>query len=93
MGGPAIANVCIPGWAQGTAQQFELGFAPADHAELCSEPRESEIIFDGLSFVTDPACATDANVFDPGFEQAADPSSVAAFWALYTSDVQLRRRS
>ena len=88
-GGPAIANVCIPRWAQGTAQQFELGFAPADHAEQCSVPRESEIVFDGLSFVTDPACATDANVFDPGFEQAADPSSVAAFWAPYTSDVQL----
>ena len=81
-GGPASADVCIPRWAQGTAQQLELGIVPTEHAEQCPLPRAREIIFDGLSFVTDPACATDANVFDPGFEQAAVPSSVASFWAL-----------
>jgi hypothetical protein len=94
-GGPASANVCIPRWAQGTAQQFELGFAPTEYAEQCQEPLAREIIFDGISFVTDPACATDANIFDPGFEQTAVPSSGASFWALQryedvpTSDVEL----
>jgi hypothetical protein len=81
-GAPATADVCIPRWAQGTAQQFELGFAPTEYAEQCPLPRAREIVFDGLSFVTDPACAAEANVFDPGFEQAAVPSSVASFWAL-----------
>jgi hypothetical protein len=81
-GGPAVANVCIPRWAQGTAQQLELGLAPTDYAEQCAMPPAQEIVFDGLSFVTDPACATDANVFDPGFELAADPTNAAAFWAL-----------
>jgi hypothetical protein len=94
-GGPASAHVCIPRWAQGTAQQFELGLALTEHAEQCQMLVAREIIFDGLSFVTEPACAAEANVFDPGFEQAADPSSVASFWALQryedvpTSDVEL----
>jgi hypothetical protein len=93
--GPVSTNVCIPRWAQGTAQQFELAFAPTEFTEQCPSPRAREFIFDGLSFVTEPACAADANVFDPGFEQAADASSAAAFWALQRyadnplSDVQL----
>jgi hypothetical protein len=93
--GPVSANVCIPRWAQGTAQQLELAFAPMDYTETCPAPRAREFIFDGLTFVTEPACASDANVFDPGFEQVVTSSSAAPFWALQRyedaplSDVQL----
>jgi hypothetical protein len=80
--GPAVANVCIPRWAQGTVQPLELALAPTAFAAQCALLRASELVFDGLSFVTEPGCAADANVFDPGFEQAAVPSSLAAFWAV-----------
>ena len=92
---PSVANVCIPRWAQGTAQPLELAFAPTEYTESCPTPRARELIFDGLSFVSDPACTADANLFDPGFEQVVTSSSAAPFWALqrYTdnprSDVQL----
>jgi hypothetical protein len=92
---PVSSNICIPRWAQGTAQPLELAFAPMDYTESCPSPRAREFIFDGLSFVTEPACATDANVFDPGFEQVATSTSAAPFWALQRyednpmSDVQL----
>ncbi|HTM44088.1 MAG TPA: hypothetical protein VL137_03985 [Polyangiaceae bacterium] len=94
-GSPAVSNICIPRWAQGTAQQFELALAPTEYTEKCAAPRVQEFLFDGLSFVTDPACAADANVFDPGFEHAADRSNNTAFWALQrysdnsASDVEL----
>jgi hypothetical protein len=99
-GAPVSSNVCIPRWAQGTAQQFEIALVSMEYTEKCSGPRTQEFIFDGLSFVTEPACTTDANVFDPGFEQEASlavpgVASIASFWALQryldnpSSDVDL----
>jgi len=91
--GPASAHVCLPRWAQGTVQPLELAFAPTEFTETCPTPRARELVFDGLAFVTEPACAAESDVFDSGFELAADPANTAVFWALQryqdepTSDV------
>ena len=56
-----------------------------EHTETCAEGRIRDFVLDNLAFVSDPACETDANVFDSGFEQAARPPG-ATPWTLETYD-------
>src|SRR5262249_18651142 len=47
---------------------------------VCATPSVRELLVDDLTFVSDSACAADADVLDPGFEWAARPTSTAPFW-------------
>jgi hypothetical protein len=75
-------DICIPRWAQGTVQPLELALVATEYAETCGVERARDFVFDGLAFVSDPACETDANVFDPGFEQVALAPGATPFWSL-----------
>jgi hypothetical protein len=77
-----VTNVCIPRWAQGTVQPLELAFAATRYTEDCTAERDRDFVFDDLAFVSEPACETDANVFDPGFEQVARAEDAAPFWSI-----------
>jgi hypothetical protein len=81
-GAARATDVCIPRWAQGTVQPLELAIVATEYAETCSLVRARDFVFDDLTFVSDPACETDANVFDPGFEQVTRGSEAAPFWSL-----------
>jgi hypothetical protein len=87
-----VTNVCIPRWAQGTVQPLALAFVETAFNQVCKTDNARDFAFDGLSFVSEPACATDANVFDPGFEQVAVASGAASFWALDRYDDDLASR-
>jgi hypothetical protein len=76
------ANICIPRWAQGTVQPFELSFVATEFTETCADEKVRDFAFDDLDFVSDPACETDANVFDPGFERIATAPGTAPFWSI-----------
>jgi hypothetical protein len=78
---PAIENICIPRWAEGTVQPIQLAFVPMQYAEQCGQASARDFVFDGLSFVSEPAC-DDADVLDGGFERIGTAPSAAPFWAL-----------
>jgi hypothetical protein len=85
LGAPIATNVCIPRWAQGTVQTLQLALVPTRFTEDCVTEDDRDYVFDGLSFVSEPACATDADLFDPSFEQTVAPGG-APFWALERFD-------
>jgi hypothetical protein len=77
-----VRNVCVPRWAQGTVQPLELSVLETHFAERCEIADVRDFALDGLAFVSEPACAASANVFDPGFEQIAGDAPAAPFWTL-----------
>jgi hypothetical protein len=82
------ANICLPRWAQGTVQPLQLSFVSTQFTEECVSPGVRDYVIDSLAFVSDPACATDADAFDPSFENVVDAPGVAPFWALERYDDQ-----
>jgi hypothetical protein len=85
-GAPVAANVCIPRWAQGTVQALQLALVSEHFTEDCVDDDARDFVFDGLSFVSEPACDLSKGVFDPGFEQLVTDPGVAPFWALERFD-------
>jgi hypothetical protein len=81
-GAPAVVNVCLPRWTQGTVQPLGFAFVATTLAQQCATPSARDFLFDGLRFVSDPACAANADLFDPGFEQVVTAPGVAPFWSI-----------
>jgi hypothetical protein len=79
-------NICIPRWAQGTVQPIRLALVAAQYAEQCGATSPRDFAFDGLSFVSEPACASEADLFDGGFEQSTSSTTAAPAWALERYD-------
>jgi hypothetical protein len=75
-------SLCLPRWAQGTVQPVVLGFLETTFAQDCTRANVRDFVFDALTFVSEPACPTDTDVPDPGFEQLVDAPALAPFWAL-----------
>jgi hypothetical protein len=88
-----VTDVCIPRWAQGTVQPLELAIVATEYAEACSVERARDFVFDDLTFVSDPACATDANLFDPGFEQISRGGAATPFWSVDRFDDEPNARA
>jgi hypothetical protein len=65
-------TLCMPRWAQGTVQPISFAVAPRDGGP-CTDGDTS--LLDDLAFISDPACAADANLFDPGFEQSTSATT------------------
>jgi hypothetical protein len=86
-GAPVTSNVCIPRWAQGTVQALEISYVSTRITETCADDLRDYVV-DGLSFVSEPACAAGADLFDPGFEQVVTAAGVAPFWTLEHYDDQ-----
>jgi hypothetical protein len=77
-----MTNICIPRWAEGMVQPLELAFVATKYNEGCASENVRHFAFDDLAFVSEPACETNANVFDPGFEQVARAPGAAPFWSI-----------
>jgi hypothetical protein len=85
-GAPVATNVCLPRWAQGTVQPLSFSFIETRLTQECATASARDFVFDGLAFVSEPACAADVNVFDPGFEQAVTAPALAPSWTLQRFD-------
>jgi hypothetical protein len=75
-------DLCLPRWALGTVQPILLTFA--QRSGICA-PAPLDFVFDDLAFVSDPSCAANADVFDPGFELSLPGSTMAPFWSPSTT--------
>jgi hypothetical protein len=71
-------NVCLPRWAQGTVQPISFRFVGTDG--VCAQPAPREFLFDDLAFVSEPGCAAQVDLRDPGFEQGTARGSTGPFW-------------
>jgi hypothetical protein len=80
------ANICLPRWAQGTVQPLEIRLVSTQFTEECVSPGVRDFVLDSLAFVSEPACPTDADAFDPSFENVVEAPGVAPFWALEQYD-------
>jgi hypothetical protein len=85
-GAPAVTDVCVAPWAEGTVQPFEVAYVPTRFTEDCVTPSVRDFVIDGLAFVSDDACAAGASLRDGGFEQLTAQTAVASFWALERYD-------
>jgi hypothetical protein len=94
-GAARTSSLCIPRWAQGTVQPLELAFVPTLFTEECAAEDGRDFLVDGIGFESEPRCA-DADLFDPGFELAADAAGpapalatrLASTWTLERYDDQ-----
>jgi hypothetical protein len=59
---------------------FNMAATVTNPSMICSQANVRDFLFDDLTFVSDPACTADANLFDPGFEQVSLASTAAPFW-------------
>jgi hypothetical protein len=78
-------SLCLPRWAQGTVQPLELALVDAQYTQRCATDSVRDFAFDDFELVSEPACA-DANVLDPGFEQAALARAPAPTWSIERYD-------
>jgi hypothetical protein len=79
-GASGARNICLPQWALGTVQPITLALLQPQ--VLSCGPSVNDFVFDDLSFVSDPLCTTDANLFDPGFEQISLAPTAGPQWYL-----------
>ncbi len=82
---PVRTSVCVPRWAQGTVQPLELALVDGQYTQHCATASVRDFAFDDFELVSEPACA-DANVLDPGFEQAALAHAPASSWSVERYD-------
>jgi hypothetical protein len=78
-------SICLPRWAQGTVQPIEVALVDGQYTQRCAMDRVRDFAFDDFELVSEPACA-DANVLDPGFEQAALARAPAPSWSIERYD-------
>jgi hypothetical protein len=78
-------SLCVPRWAQGTVQPVELALVDGQYTQRCATDSVRDFAFDDFEIVSEPACA-DANVLDPGFEQAALAHAPASSWSIERYD-------
>ncbi len=80
-GAEHVQSVCIPRSLQGTVQPVTFNFLSQTAGQVCANANVQDFVIDDLAFVSEPACAAGAPLFDNGFEQVSLATPAAPAWS------------
>ena len=80
--------MCVPNWAQGTVQELTFSFTAHRESLGCDvRTDERNVVIDDVKIVSDPACVSDLNSFDLGFEILLDSGTTMSGWAVQDGEI------